>query len=370
MWFRILLLAFVPILSAFSQPAQKRVNEVTFAAPWENVPEVYRRIPIGELRIPSMRRDWELQRPGIRSVLMECLGEVPARPNPLDVRTISREQRDGYSVEKLEIDNGIDIPIPAYVVIPDGLKKPAPAVLVLHWHSGDKDGVLFKDEAQNVLQPLLDRRFVVMAIDAYFHGERLGKGPGGVAENTYASQRDSLFKLNLWLGRTLWGMMLRDDQIALDYLQTRPEVDGSRLGVTGMSMGATQAWWLAAIDERVKAVVAVACFTRYTDLIAAGMLRAHAIYYFVPGILRHFDTEAVVGLVAPRPLLALTGDRDRTSPPTGVRALKKKVTDIYQLYDREDRFQSILYKDTGHVYTADMKQRMGRFFNRWLKEAQ
>ena len=84
--------------------------------------------------------------------------------------------------------------------------------------------------------------------------------------------------------------MLRDEQCLIDYLQTRPEVDKDRIGATGMSMGCTRAWWLAAIDDRVKAVVGVACFTRYTELIAHGNLRKHGIYYFVPGRARSTST--------------------------------------------------------------------------------
>ena len=63
----------------------------------------------------------------------------------------------------------------------------------------------------------------------------------------------SLFKLNLWLGRSAWGMMLRDEQCLIDYLETRPEVDKRRIAATGMSMGCTRSWWLAAIDDRVQA---------------------------------------------------------------------------------------------------------------------
>ena len=88
-------------------------------------------------------------------------------------------------------------------------------------------------------------------------------------------------------------------------------------------MGSTRAWWLAAIDDRVKALVGVACFTRYEDLIAIRELRAHGIYYFVPGILKHFDSEGVMALVAPRPFLALTGDRDAGSPPVGMKTVEQ-----------------------------------------------
>ena len=176
----------------------------------------------------------------------------------------------------------------------------------------------------------------------------------------------SLFKLNLWLGRTLWGMMLRDEQIALDYLANRPEVDPARLGVQGMSMGSTRSWWLAAIDDRVKAVVGVACFTRYEDLIAIRALRAHGIYYFVPGILKHFDSEGVMALIAPRPFLALTGDRDAGSPPEGMQKLEQILSRFYALHGKPEQFRSIVNPETGHVYTDEMKQRMLEWFDRFL----
>ena len=64
-------------------------------------------------------------------------------------------------------------------------------------------------------------------------------GFGGRAEKDYVSE-ESTAKFDLWVGRTFWGMLLRDDLMALDYLASRPEVDAGRIGVTGMSMGATR----------------------------------------------------------------------------------------------------------------------------------
>jgi hypothetical protein len=133
-----------------------------------------------------------------------------------------------------------------------------------------------------------------------------------------------------------------------------------------MSMGSTRAWWLAAIDDRIKAVVGVACFTRYQDLIAIRALRAHGIYYFVPGLLRHFDTEGVMALIAPRPFLALTGDRDAGSPPEGMKTLEGILNKFYGLYEKPDAFRSVIYPDTGHVYNDDMKRKMVDWFGRYL----
>src|SRR5204862_5728918 len=130
-------------------------------------------------------------------------------------------------------------------------------------------------------------------------------------------------------------------QCLIDYLLTRPEIDGKRIGGTGMSMGCTRAWWLAAIDERVRAIVGVACFTRYTELIAHA--KTHGIYYYVPGLLKHFDTEAIYALVAPRPMLPLSGDQDHNAPPDGAEMLEKQLNAVYQMYGKPENFRSIMY---------------------------
>ena len=173
-----------------------------------------------------------------------------------------------------------------------------------------------------------------------------------------------MFKLHLWQGRTLWGMMLRDEQCLLDCLQTREEIDPDRIGATGMSMGCTRAWWLTAIDDRPKAIVGVACFTRYTELMAHG--KTHGIYYYVPGILKHFDTEAILAITAPRPMLQLSGDQDHNAPPDGVVSLEKKLIDVYRLYNQPERFRSILYRDTGHEYLPEMRHEMVAWFEKYL----
>jgi dienelactone hydrolase len=174
-------------------------------------------------------------------------------------------------------------------------------------------------------------------------------------------------KLNLWLGRTLWGVFVRDDQVALDYLCSRPEVDAKRVGATGMSMGSTRAWWLAAVDERVACAVGVACLTRYQNLLAHGQLRQHGVYYFVNGLLRHFDVEGVVALIAPRPFLALTGELDAGSPADGIKVIEAKVAGVYAALGAKERFRSVRYPDVGHVYTPAMREEMLAWFGRWLR---
>jgi dienelactone hydrolase len=337
--------------------------------PWEGVPASYRNIPVGRLEIPKTVAAWNAQRAKVKAIVVRSLGELPPRPSPLKVRTIRVDRREGYTVEKFVFDNGAESEVPGYIAIPAKRAGPCPAILTMHGHSSSKDNMFgYEPTSQDVAELLARRGYVVIGIDNYFGGERKGKGPAGdlevMARNS--DQEMSLFKLNLWLGRTLWGMMLRDEQIALDYLLSRPEVDARRIGAQGMSMGSTRAWWLGAIDDRIRAVVGVACFTRYQDLIAIRALRAHGIYYFVPGLLKHFDSEGVMALLAPRPFLALTGDRDAGSPPEGMKKLEQILSRFYKLHGQPDRFQSVIYPETGHVYNDDMKKRMLAWFDKYL----
>jgi dienelactone hydrolase/lysophospholipase L1-like esterase len=333
------------------------------------VPEAYRHLPVGQFRIPADADSWKAQRPTVLRTVLESLGDLPARPSPPRARIISREIRPGYALEKVAISNGLDGQVTALLLIPEGRKGPVPSILWLHSSTPDKTQIIIPGTnggAEPLGEAFVRAGYAVLAPDSYWHGDRAGTGPSGPAESGRAEQED-LFKLNLWLGHTLWGLFVRDDRIALDYLCSRPEVDASRIGATGMSMGSTRAWWLAAVDERVAAVVAVACLTRYQNLIAHGELRQHGVYYFVDGLLRHFDSEGVLALIAPRPLLALTGELDAGSPADGVRALEQAVGATYQALGARDRFRSVLYPEVGHAYTPKMRAEMLAWFGRWLR---
>jgi dienelactone hydrolase len=350
--------------------AQSQTDSV-WQEPWKGVPDYYRKWSYPDFQFPGDLDKWEDSRIKVRETLQKLLGDIPPRPKQLRIKTISREERNGYVLEKFLIDNEVDSQIPGYLAIPSKRNGRVPVILGLHGHSSSKENIIGSDSntAQDVLALLISNGYAVMAIDSYFNGERRGQGPSGTKEmQTNSSDQElSLVKINMWFGRSLWGMQLRDEQIALDYLASRSEIDTQRIGIEGMSMGSTRAWWLAALDDRVKVVVGIACFTRYKELIEQRQLGAHGIYYFVPGILNHFDTEAIMGLIAPRPFLALTGDSDTGSPLSGMKVLEKKLQTVYSLYNKEENFRSIVYENTGHVFTDEMKIEMLTWFNHYLK---
>lgn len=335
------------------------------------VPAVYRKLSVPAFPPPADTKEWERRRPEVRRLVEGTLGVIPPRPTEAKVRVVARELRNGYTLERLAIDNEVDGEISLLLLVPEGLKQAAPTVMWLHSSTPDKNQVLtphtFWGE-EPLGETLVRAGYVVCSPDSYWHGDRASTGPAGRAEPRH-EEHESLHKANLWLGRTLWGMFVRDDRMVLDYLCRRPEVDSKRIGAVGMSLGSTRAWWLAALDDRLATAVGIACLTRYQNLLAHGQLREHGVYYFVHGLLRHFDIEAVLSLIAPRPFLALTGDLDAGSPADGVRELEQQVGKIYATLGAPERFRSVLYPEVGHTVTAEMRTEMHAWFTQWLQPA-
>lgn len=322
---------------------------------------------------PASLDEWQRQRPELRNKLRHLLGDLPPMFEP-EPTLIGREQREGYRLEKFSFDNRAGDTVYGYLLLPDNRSGKLPAILYHHAHSSHervgKEEILQPSQSapggRSAAEVLTRAGYVVMCIDAYTFGDRKFVGPSGDKE-TGNQTEESYFKLFLWQGRSLWGMIVRDDLLALNYLLSRPEVDPQRVGAMGFSMGATRTWWAAALDERIRAAVSVACLTRYHDLIAVGGLKYHSIYYFVPGVLAAgIDAEQIVGLIAPRSHLTLTGDRDDGSPVSGVRTINAFEEHLYRLYGCPDRFRGIVYADTGHAFTADMWRETLAWFDKHL----
>ena len=327
------------------------------------------------LKVPADLAAWQQQRAEIRAKLKELLGDLPPRPPVSAFQVIAKEDKGTYTQETVQFDNGAGEIVKGFLFVPKSAtaQSKAPAILYCHWHGGQYDigkQELLQTNATPVAAgpALAAAGYVVLGIDAPCFGERNGKGPDGPQQKGGAGEMTAA-KFNLWAGRTLWGMIVRDDLTALDYLCSRPEVDAQRIGVTGISMGSTRSWWIMALDDRPRAAVCVACMTRYEELIRAGMLKAHGIYYFVPGMLKHFDTEAVIALAAPRPMLFMTGDQDGGSPIDGVRHLGEIVSQVYALHgdDTKQRFENTIYPGIGHVYLPEMWEKTLKWMERWVK---
>jgi Integrase core domain/Acetyl xylan esterase (AXE1) len=215
-----------------------------------------------------------------RKELWELLGDLPWEHNPGPAKLVSKEEQEDYTLERLVLDlNGVE-PVPALLLIPRKRQEPAPGLLYIHWHGGmydlGKEMLLKGVEVAPAYAPVCAQKG---AIDSWCFGERKHE------KNDHEGEENA-FKLMLWKGQVLYGMMMFDEFRAMDYLASRAEVDNQRLGALGMSMGSTKAWWLAALDPRVKLCMDVCCLTDYEELVKEHGLQGHGIYYYVPAKIR------------------------------------------------------------------------------------
>jgi Abhydrolase family len=295
-----------------------------------------------------------------RKELYALLGELPPRRRPIGGRKRQEEPRDGYVLETWDLNlNGIET-VPAYLARPRIVNGRAPAVLFNHSHGGGyKIGKQEFIEGRSYLQPvpyakvLTDLGYVALCIDDWVFGER-----------SHTTELDT-FKAMLWQGQVLWGMMVYDSLRALDWLVNRPDVDRARIGTLGISMGSTMAWWLAAIDERVKVTVDICCLTDFNTLVSKKGLSLHGVYYYVPGLLKHFTTAGINALIAPRAHLGLAGLQDKLTPVEGLDIIDRELTQVYAQAGHPERWKLLRY-DVGHMETPEGRQEIIAFLQRFM----
>ena len=295
-----------------------------------------------------------------RNALYSLLGDLPPRDRKIASEFVIEEDRGSYTLEVLTLDlNGIE-PVPAYLVKPKTTSAPRPTVLYNHAHGGEYK--LGKEElvaGRSALQSppyaevLTSMGYNALCIDTWCFGHRWGRSESAV------------FKEMLWRGQVLWGMMVYDSIKAIDYLCTREDVDKSRIGTLGISMGSTMAWWVAALDERIACCVDICCLTDFHALIDVRGLDSHGLYYYVPGLLKEWTTAKINALIAPRPHLSLAGNYDILTPPHGLDRIDAELRKVYASAGAPDAWKLVRYP-CGHVETHAMRQEAIRWLRKWL----
>jgi hypothetical protein len=295
-----------------------------------------------------------------RDELYRLLGDLPDRRRAVAGRQTAVTERDGYVLERWELDlNGIET-VPAYLARPRGASGRLPAVLFNHSHGGGYTiGKTEFVDGRSYLQPvpyakeLTDLGYLALCIDHWVFGER-----------SHATELDT-FKEMLWRGRVLWGHMIYDSLKAVDWLTSRPDVDASRLGTLGMSMGSAMAQYLAALDTRIKVTVDICCLVEYETLLAKHFQSHHGVYMYVPGLLKHFTSAGINSLIAPRAHLSVTGTRDELEPAEGVDIIDRELTRVYAAAAYPERWKIVRY-DVGHQETPEGRREAAAFLQRFL----
>lgn len=171
---------------------------------------------------------------------------------PLDGRTVFKEEMEGYTREKIVFSGPHKERVPGYLAIPTTGAGPFPAILTLHGLGGTKE-TWWQDSTECsdslVTKGLLANGFAVLALDAQYHGERLQGNDYDPPWSILTSRQSAKFT---WM----FVESVVEYRLAIDYLATRPEIDTARIGSFGYSFGAQMAYPLTAVDSRIKVLVA------------------------------------------------------------------------------------------------------------------
>ena len=304
--------------------------------------------------------DWKAQRSERVLQMQKMLGMPPMenRP-PLKAKVTGTIKSDDFIVEKLHFQSLPGLYVTGNLYLPSVRAKKLPGVLYVCGHGRvKKNGVSYgnKTHYQHHGAWFARNGYVCLTIDTIQLGEIEGYHHG-----THSG------KMLWWMSRgyTPAGVEAWNGIRAIDYLLTRPEVDGSRIGVTGRSGGGAYSWWITALDERVKVSVPVAGITSLRNHIIDGCIEGHCDCMFMVNS-SQWDFAEVAALVAPRKLLISNTDNDIIFPLDGVVDVYNKTRRIYKLLGVENNI-GLHVTDGGHSDTQPLRMGAFHWFNKHLK---
>jgi len=293
-------------------------------------------------------------------IYQRCLGEMP-EPVDLAPKVLESEQRDGYRRELAQYHVEKDEPpVKAYVLIPDGVQFPAPAVVCLHQHGGQfalgksEQVGRIGSEHQHLALDLARRGYVTITADSRCFEERRKYWDG---DGIYS---DSL----LIRGATLAGRFVWDIQREIDYLLSRPEVDSDRVGIIGHSMGAMQTILLLPLERRIKVAVASQGSKLWAKMIERGDTFPRA--FVIPGLHKYADLDALHACFAPRPLLLTGRNEDKVSHIEDQRIVEQRVRAVYELLGAADKFKYVR-EPGGHLFSPTLREAAYAWLDEHLK---
>lgn len=260
-----------------------------------------------------------------------------------------------------------------------------PTIIVQHYLGASKDHPLLLP----LYNGLAQKGFLVAAIDGRYRGER---------QNGKSLDAAMVESLRTGKGKPFLVDTAYDVLRLVDYLQTRPDVDPNRMGMTGLSEGGIITWMCAAADERIKVAVPIIGVTAFGETLSSSdevqnqprlklldaVLKEHAKDLgekevngrvlksawdkLVPGMLDRFDAPHVVPLIAPRPLLIVSHEADELFPIEGARRVFSSAKARYQEMKAEERIEMRVGPGLKHgaLFFPGIVGMM-EWFERWLK---
>ena len=310
-----------------------------------------------EDKAPTTLQEWAATRGELRPTLLKAWGGFPEISCPLEARNFGELQRDGYRVEKIVFQTMPNVWMTANAYVPDmNPDQKVPAVLCVHghWPGAKQDPVV-----QSRCIGLVRLGFFVLCVDAFGAGER-------AIEKKLGEYHGEMTGAMLFpIGKPLSGIQVYENMRAVDYLQSRPEVDPARIGITGASGGGNQSMYAGAFDERFRCVVP----TCSVGTIQAYLSAACCMCEVVPGILRSTEEGNILGLAADRGLMVTSATQDAFQFSVDQAKISvARAQDIAALVSADGK-SAIRHTiiESPHHYNQPMREAMYGWMTKYLK---
>ncbi len=304
---------------------------------------------------PVDANEWQQRQTKLRENLLKAWGGFPETPCELAPRKLGEIQRDGYRVEKLIFQTRPGIWMTANAYVPDKAKsEKVPAILHVHghWAGAKQDRVV-----QSRCIGSVKHGFFVLVVDAMGAGER------GINEKLGEYHGEMTGATLFPIGLPLSGLQVYENMRAVDYLQTRTEVDGKHIGITGASGGGNQTMYAGAFDERFGCVVPTCSVGTYDSYLGAACCMCEV----VPGAVRFTEEGDVLGLAAGRGAMITSATRDAFQFSVGeAKKTFARVESLAKLLGKPDGVKHTII-ESGHDYNQSMREAMYGWMTRHLK---
>ncbi|MGH9659781.1 MAG: alpha/beta hydrolase family protein, partial [Bryobacteraceae bacterium] len=295
------------------------------------------------------RKQAEAWQKKLRARLIQLMGVPPRSRAPLKPQTLEVRDFPGYRREKLVFESEPGLAILAYLLTPSKGKAPHATVVCVPGHGRgvddivgidaegrdrtDKDGYQHDFALQTVEQGL-----AAVAIEVMSFGCR--RDPITRKRPLTQSACQPTAGAAMLLGQTMIGWRVRDIQRTLDWIETRAELDARRAGCMGISGGGMCTLFAAAVEPRIRAAMVSGYLNTFRDSVHS---LSHCIDNYVPGILEWAEMYDIAGLVAPRPMLCESGEKDNIFPIAAFRSSFERVKAIYEVFGAADQLDSEIF---------------------------
>ena len=278
-----------------------------------------------------------------REMVFKLLGTFPVKA-VTDARRQMLIRKDGYSIEEVCYETEPGEVVSAYLLIPEG-KGPFPGIVACHQHNDEyfigksEPAGFYRNGAGAFAVSLCKAGFAVICPDCLGFESRRPLEYERVANPFLdgAAYERHLFIDYLLRGSTLQAKYIFDYSRAVDILSSLPEIDASRIGAMGHSLGGQEAIWLCWYDPRVKAAVCNCGAAIIADLQCTCINHNFAMY--LPSLLSYgMDMNDVISQIAPKPFALFYSADDPIFPSFSVRKLSSIVKTSYETTGAGDVF--------------------------------